>query len=80
MSTEFLIYREEDGSKMYLTSLPDDDHPLGGIGFQGSHDGGIPSAAGSCPTEEDAKKVIAYLLEENEGGDEVYGIEERSVV
>lgn len=79
MSKEFLIYREEDGKKMYLTSLPDDDYPLGGIGFQGGHDGGVPKSAGSCPTEENANKVIAYLREAVGSGDEIYGIEERSV-
>lgn len=78
MSREFLIYRQECGSKMYLTDLPDDDNPLGGIWFQGGNDGSIPNAAGSCPTEEDANKVIAYLREAIGNGDEIYGIEERA--
>lgn len=79
MRKEFLIYRQEQGGKMYLTSLPDDDYPMGGIGFQGGPAGVIPRATGSCPTEEDASKVISYLREAVGNGDEIYGIEERCV-
>ncbi|MBI0677215.1 hypothetical protein HCH73_09260 [Citrobacter koseri] len=77
MSSEFLIFRIEHGKKMWLTSLPNDENPLGGIGFQGGSDGGIPIAAGSCPTEEDAKKVVAYLRESIGTNYNHFGIQER---
>lgn len=80
MSTEYLIYQIEFGKKMYLTDLPEDDNPLGGIGFQGSDDGTIPSSAGTCPTEEDAKKVIAYLREAIGTSYNHFGFEERPVL
>ncbi len=63
MSTEYLIYEKRDDSKLYLTELDDENNPLSGIGFQSSSDGTVPSAAGSCPTKEEALKVIAYLRE-----------------
>lgn len=80
MSKEFVIYRQEGGKKMYLTDLPDDDHPLGGIGFQCSQDGVVPKSVGSCPTEEDAKKVIAYLRQEIGTNCNHFGFEEREAV
>ncbi|EDW6579234.1 hypothetical protein J5L93_000287 [Salmonella enterica subsp. enterica serovar Mishmarhaemek] len=79
MSTEYLIYEKRDDSKLYLTELDDENNPLSGIGFQSSSDGTVPSAAGSCPTKEDALKVIAYLLEAVGDGSEDYQIEERAV-
>ncbi|WP_213732668.1 hypothetical protein [Citrobacter europaeus] len=79
MSTEYLIYQIELGKKMYLTDLPEDENPLGGIGFQGSDDGTIPVAAVTCPTEEDAKKVIAYLREAIGTSYNHFGFEERPV-
>ena len=64
MSAEYLIYYvSENGGKMYLTDLPRDDNPLGGIGFQSRNDGSIPDAAGTCPDIHEAEKVIEYLKE-----------------
>lgn len=77
MSMEYLIYENRSDSKLYLTELDDENNPLSGIGFQSSSDGTVPSAAGSCPTEADALKVIAYLREAIGDGSEVYHIEER---
>lgn len=59
--SEYLIYEQKMSGRMYLTDIPNDDDPIGGIGFRGSNDGSIPNAAGTCPTIEDAEKVIAYL-------------------
>ncbi|MEE4087487.1 hypothetical protein [Pseudomonas viridiflava] len=60
----YLIYKVADkGSecdRFYLTDIPRDDNPLGGIGYQGVKDG-IPKAAGTAPTEEEAKKICEYL-------------------
>ncbi|EDQ3843959.1 hypothetical protein CM24_004622 [Salmonella enterica subsp. enterica] len=78
MSTEYLIYEKRDDSKLYLTELDDENNPLSGIGFQSSSDGTVPSAAGSCPTKEEALKVIAYLREAVGDGSEDYQIEERA--
>uniref|UniRef100_A0AAU8GFF6 Uncharacterized protein n=1 Tax=Salmonella phage vB_SEnST11_KE22 TaxID=3161173 RepID=A0AAU8GFF6_9CAUD len=61
---QYLIFQQEEGKKMYLTCLPGDDYPLGGIGFQGSNDGSIPTEAGFCETEEAAIEVVKYLREE----------------
>ncbi len=80
MSKEFVIYRQEGGKKMYLTNLPDDDYPLGSIGFQSSQDGVVPKSAGSCPTEEDAKKVIDYLRQQIGTNFNRFGFEEREAV
>lgn len=77
MSSEFLIYQNHIGSKLYLTELDDENNPLSGIGFQSSSDGTVPLAAGSCPTKEDAMKVIVYLREAIGDSDEDYHIEER---
>lgn len=77
MSTEYLIYEKRDDSKLYLTELDDENNPLSGIGFQSSSDGTVPSEAGSCPTKEDALKVISYLREAVGDGSEDYQIEER---
>jgi hypothetical protein len=78
MSNEYLIYEKRDDSKFYLTELDDENNPLSGIGFQSGSDGTVPSAAGSCPTKEDALKVIAYLREAVGDGSEDYQIEERA--
>ncbi|MBL5927807.1 hypothetical protein [Enterobacter asburiae] len=78
MSSEFLIYENRIGSKLYLTELDDENNPLSGIGFQSSSDGTVPLAAGSCPTRKDAMKVIAYLREAIGDGSEDYQIEERA--
>lgn len=78
MSTEFLIYENRDGCRLYLTELDDENNPLGGIGFQSSSDGMVPTAAGSCQTKEDAMKVVAYLREAIGDGTEDYQIEERA--
>lgn len=78
MSKEFLIYKNRDGSKLYLTELDDENNPLSGIGFQSCSDGTAPAAAGSCSTKEDALKVIAYLRDAIGYGTEDYQIEERS--
>lgn len=63
----YVIFYRKDGGKMYLTDLPDDDNPFSGIGFQGGGDNEVPISAGSCPTIEDAEKVIAYLNEDQDG-------------
>lgn len=47
------------GEKMYLVNLPDPDNWLSGIGFRSDE-----SVAGTCPTLEDADKVIAWLKED----------------
>ncbi|MNX77693.1 hypothetical protein D3C86_1092440 [compost metagenome] len=44
---------------MYLVDLPDEDNWLSGVGFQSDK-----RAAGTCPTVQDAEKVIAWLKEE----------------
>ncbi|EAM8407027.1 hypothetical protein AB241_03760 [Salmonella enterica] len=77
MSNEYVIFRIERGNKMYLTDLPEDDNPLGGIGFQSSHYGTVPSGAGTCPTEDDARKVIAYLRQAIGTNYDHFGFEER---
>lgn len=78
MATEYLIYQVSCGKKMYLTDLGDDS-PIGGIGFQSSGDGVVPDSAGTCPTHEDAVKVVAYLREAIGTYRDHFGIEEREV-
>lgn len=78
METEYVIYQISDGKKMYLTDIGDDS-PLGGIGFQSCTDGEIPDAAGTCPTREDATKVVAYLRQAIGTYRDHFGIEEREV-
>ena len=46
--------------RLYLTDLPAEDNPLGGIGYQGIASG-VPAAAGTTPTEADAIKLCEYL-------------------
>ncbi len=55
-----LAAKGSECTRLYLTDIPGDDNPLGGIGYQGIP-GGVPAAAGTTPTEEDAKKVCEYL-------------------
>lgn len=62
-----ICYDRPGLTTMYLTSLPDEENPFSGIGFQGSENGDIPRIAGSCPTIEDAEKIIAYLNEDQDG-------------
>ena len=61
----YVIYKlDEQGdpcSRWYLTSLPNEENPLSGIGYQGDRNG-VPEAAGTAPTEEDAKNLCEYLL------------------
>ena len=58
----FLIYRlGENGRKQYLVDIPAEDNPLGGIGYRSMNDESVPCEAGTCPTEDDAKKLCAYL-------------------
>lgn len=45
--------------KMYLVDLPDPNNWLSGVGFQSDK-----RVAGTCPTIEDAHKVIAWLKED----------------
>lgn len=45
--------------KMYLVDLPDEDNWLSGIGYQSDK-----RSAGTCPTVEDANKLIAWLKED----------------
>ncbi|WP_373203945.1 hypothetical protein [Citrobacter amalonaticus] len=78
MSSEYLIYENRISGKLYLTELDDENNPLSGIGFQSGSDGTVPLAAGSCPTREDAMKVISYLREVIGDGSEDYQIEERA--
>lgn len=78
MNSEYVIYQISDGKKMYLTDLGDDS-PLGGISFQSCDNGEIPESAGSCPTRDDAKKVVAYLREAIGTYRDYFGIEERAV-
>ena len=68
----YIYYVSKDGNKMYLTSIGN-ENPLAGIGFQGGY--GIPSAAGTTPTMEDAHKVIEYLKESMYGEPPEYLIE-----
>ncbi|MBA6091611.1 hypothetical protein H4C81_22460 [Pseudomonas monteilii] len=67
----FVIYKMErrDGTdyRWYLTDIPRDDNPLGGIGYRGSNDGSVPDTAGTAPTEEDAKKICEYLRTASHG-------------
>jgi hypothetical protein len=58
---EYTIYfiSNHQGKKMYLVNLPDEDNWLSGVGFQSDK-----TAAGTCPTLEDAHKVIAWLNED----------------
>lgn len=60
----YVIYKidQEDGQskRWYLTELPKEDNPLGGIGYQSIAEG-APKAAGTAPTEEDARKIVEYL-------------------
>lgn len=58
----YIYYLDENGNKLYLTSIGN-ENPLAGIGFQGRGDGKIPSAAGTTPNIEDAEKIIEYLHE-----------------
>lgn len=59
-----IFYTNEDGHKMWLTSLGN-ENPLAGIGFSGGHpqhnepDKSVPTT----PSIEDAEKIIAYLHE-----------------
>ncbi|MBY0738157.1 hypothetical protein K5S02_07460 [Klebsiella sp. M581] len=78
METEYLIYQVSDGKKMYLTDLGDDS-PMGGIGFQSCADGLVPDGAGTCPTREDAVKVISYLRAAIGTYRDHFGIEERQL-
>lgn len=78
MSIEYVIYKISDGKKMYLTDLGGES-PLGGIGFQSCEDGEIPDLAGSCPTVDDAEKVLAYLRESIGTYRDHFGIQERQV-
>lgn len=78
MITEYLIYKISEGVKTYLTDLGDDS-PLGGIGFQGCGDSKVPSDAGTCPTREDANKVVLYLRQVIGTYRDYFGIEEREV-
>ena len=58
----FVIYKtDDDGRRWYLADLPGEDNTLGGVGYRGSHDESVPKEAGTCPTEEDAKKLCDYL-------------------
>lgn len=61
----YLIYKMapngSDCKRLYLTDIPDEGNWIGGIGYQGMADGSIPPAAGTAPTEEDAKKLCEYL-------------------
>lgn len=64
----YVICYDSPNGIMYLTSLPNDENPFSGIGFQGGgNDPAIPRAAGNCPSIEDAQKIIAYLNEEQDG-------------
>lgn len=60
---EYCIYYNSQSfgetKKMFLVNLPDEDNWLSGIGYQSDK-----SAAGTCPTVEDAEKVIAWLKED----------------
>ncbi|MEE5060511.1 hypothetical protein V2J93_17115 [Pseudomonas alliivorans] len=60
----YVIYKlAETGrecARLYLVDIPSDDNPLGGVGYQGIPSG-VPAAAGTAPTEEDAKKICEYL-------------------
>lgn len=55
----FLIQSFGETKKMFLVDLPDEDNWLSGIGFQSDK-----RAAGTCPTIEDAEKVIAWLKDD----------------
>ncbi|WP_282361293.1 hypothetical protein [Pseudomonas sp. PS01300] len=58
----FVIYKMGDeGRRKYVTDIPDDDNPIGGIGYTWTPSGEVPSNAGTSPTEQDALKVCKYL-------------------
>lgn len=64
MSGEYYVYKldnKDPSKKLYCTGIPGDDNPLGGVGYQSMNDGGIPYAAATAPTKEDALKVVSYL-------------------
>lgn len=73
---EYVIYEQTDTGRIYLTSLPNENNPLSGFGFQSVSDGTIPRAAGTCPTKEDAERVIEYLVQARTSGHREYGLEE----
>lgn len=79
---KYVIYkmadRNSDCKRLYLTSIPRDDNPLGGIGYQGIKDG-VPEAAGTTPTEEDAKKLCEYLNTASYGPPQEHFYEEAPV-
>lgn len=77
---EYLIYKISEGRKQYLTNIPRSDDLLGGIGYQSLNSGGIPSAAGTAPTEQDAQKVCDYLREAcgGEPEDHFYEVDPRN--
>lgn len=74
--SEYVIYEQTDTGRLYLTSLPNENNPLSGFGFQSVGDGSIPSAAGTCPTKEAAERVIEYLVQARMCGNREYGLEE----
>lgn len=57
----FIIYKLAEAGdsckRWYLTDLPEDDNPIGGVGYRGD----APELAGIAPTEADAIKICEYL-------------------
>jgi hypothetical protein len=69
---EYVISYEDNAYRFYLTDLPEEENELGGIGFCGDI-----NEAGTCPTPEDAEKVIKFIKESTYGNFEGYHFAEK---